>query len=218
MTLLELQVTQVQDKWRMIELPPLYNIPKWLVSTSRKLDRRKFLQSVNIFAILHHSYSFRVHPDLFLFFCPGIRPFQGYLVFKRPNLYQNRLTLVPPKWHLEEEREDDGYANQKMCADVIFVQSHINFPCIWKGRSVRESSTVVFETTTSGPLRAKSQMSKLKKFVKKTGTYRAKRCIRSNFSNVVIHRFLRAKFADLLIYSPPSIGKNLHKWTLSFVK
>ena len=127
MTLLELQVTQVQDKWRMIELPPLYNITKWLVSTSRKLDRRKFLQSVNIFAILHHSYSFRVHPDLFLFFCPGIRPFQGYLVFKRPNLYQNRLTLVPPKWHLEEEGEDDGYANQKMCADVIFVQATLTF-------------------------------------------------------------------------------------------
>lgn len=132
MTLLELQVTQVQDKWHMIELPPLYNITKWLVSTSRKLDRRKFLQSVNILAILHHSYSFRVHPDIFLVFCPGIRLFQGYLVFKRPNLYQNRLTLVPPKWHLEEEGEDDGYANQKMCA--IFSRS-IGLPMLYLSKA-----------------------------------------------------------------------------------
>ena len=64
MTFLELQATKVQGKWRMIEPPPLYNNAKWLVSTSRKFDRRKFLQSVNIFAILHQPYSFWVYPDL----------------------------------------------------------------------------------------------------------------------------------------------------------
>ena len=64
MTLLELQATQVKSKWHMIEPPPLYNNTKWLVSTSRKFDQRKYLQSVNIFAILHHPCSFWVYPDL----------------------------------------------------------------------------------------------------------------------------------------------------------
>ena len=65
MTLLELQATQVQGKWHMIESPLLYNNTKWLVGTSRKFDQSKYLQSVNIFAILHHPCSFWVYPDLF---------------------------------------------------------------------------------------------------------------------------------------------------------
>ena len=81
-----------------------------------------FLQSVNIFAILHHPCSFWVYPDLF-------DVLRG---------------------------EDDGYANQPMCAifsrsigrsDVIIVQSHmcVNFPCTRVGRGVRENSTITFK-------------------------------------------------------------------------
>ena len=122
-----------------------------------------FLQSVNIFAILQHPCSFWVYPDLFDAFCyPSIRLFQYVtLCLKGQTFWSWKLNKIFERWSFQNNirgrrGEDDGYANQPMCAifsrsigrsDVIIVQSHmcVNFPCMWVGRGVRENSTITFK-------------------------------------------------------------------------
>ena len=108
----------------MIEPPPLYNNTKWLVSMSRKFDRRKFLQSVNIFAILHQPYSFWVYPDLSVVLLSLCLKGQTFIKIGERWSFQNNIR--------RRRGEDDGYANQKMCA--IFSRS-ICLPMLYSSKA-----------------------------------------------------------------------------------